>query len=178
LDSQSGFHPLLAAAPAPAVYPAPRWQSVRVGPRPARDAELELFLATQVRAQREPPKSKTEVPASRMLPQDLGVWRPTLEFLFGPLALGKDLNEVSACDLARAAERAGDAFDQQGYGVLLARLAGGLSIRRSDHDGVGQEHRSGNGRIFLVPGRGDRDLLHQCPARAGISSSSRHCRNG
>ncbi len=127
-------NPLLTAGPAPQVYPAPRWQSVRIGPRPARDAELELFLATQVRAQRavrEPIKSKTDVPASRMLPQGLGVWRPTLEFMFGPLAAGKDLNEVSAYDLARAAERAGDAFSPQGYGALLARLASGLNIRRS-----------------------------------------------
>jgi NAD(P)-binding Rossmann-like domain/Flavin containing amine oxidoreductase len=113
---------------------APRWQSVRIGPRRARDAELDLLLATQVRAQRamrEPIKSKTDVPASRMLPQDFGVWRPTLEFMFGLLTVGKDLNEVSAFDLARAAERAGDAFSPQGYGALLARLASGLNIRRS-----------------------------------------------
>jgi monoamine oxidase len=127
-------NPVVTAAPAPDVYPAPRWQSVRIGPRAARDAELELFLATQVRAQRgmrEPVKSKTDVPASRLLPQDLGVWCPELEFLFGPYALGKDLSEVSAFDLARAAERAGDAFAPQGYGALLARLANGLTIRRS-----------------------------------------------
>src|SRR3954453_19778231 len=58
-------NPLLAAAPAPGVYPAPRWQGVRIGPRAARDAELELFRATQVRAQRamrELPKSKTDLP--------------------------------------------------------------------------------------------------------------------
>jgi monoamine oxidase len=127
-------NPLLAAGPAPDVYSAPRWQSVRIGARAARDAELELFLATQVRAQRamrEQVKSKTDVPATRMLPQDLGVWRPTLEFMFGPYALGKDLNEVSAFELARAAERAGDVFAPQGYGALLARLANGLNIRRS-----------------------------------------------
>jgi monoamine oxidase len=127
-------NPVVTAAPAPDVYPAPRWQGVRIGPRAARDAELELFLATQVRAQRgmrEPVKSKTDVPASRLLPQDLGVWCPELEFLFGPYALGKDLSEVSAFDLARAAERAGDAFAPQGYGALLARLANGLTIRRS-----------------------------------------------
>jgi monoamine oxidase len=127
-------NPLLAAAPAANVYSAPRWQSVRIGARPARDAELEVFLAAQVRAQRamrEPVKSKTDVPASRLLPQDLGVWRPTLEFMFGPYALGKDLNEVSAFDLARAAERVGDAFSPQGYGAVLARLAQGLNIRRS-----------------------------------------------
>jgi len=127
-------NPLLAAAPPPQVNPAPRWQSVRIGPRPARDAELELFLATQVRAQRamrEPIKSKTDVPASRLLPPELGIWRPTLEFMFGPLAVGKDLNEVSAFDLGRAAERAGDAFAAQGYGALLARLASGLNIHRS-----------------------------------------------
>jgi monoamine oxidase len=127
-------NPLIAAAPAPEIYAAPHWQTVRMGARPARDAELEVFLATQVRAQRamrEPVKSKTDVPASRLLPQDVGVWRPTLEFLSGPYALGKDLNEVSAFDFTRASERIGDSFSPQGYGGLLARLASGLNIRRS-----------------------------------------------
>lgn len=70
-------NPLLTVAPD--IYPAPRWQSVRIGPRPARDAELEVFLAAQVRAQRSMhklTKSKTDFPASRLLPQDLGAWRP------------------------------------------------------------------------------------------------------
>jgi monoamine oxidase len=127
-------NPLLAGGP-PAgldVYAAPRWQSVRVGPRAARDAELELFLAAQVRAQRalrEPPKAKSDVPAERLLPSDLGVWKPALEFMFGAYATSKDLADVSAGDLVRTAERTGEAFCREGYGALLAKQAAGLTVR-------------------------------------------------
>ena len=51
---QPDVNPLLKPA-APAgidVYPAPRGQSVRVGPRNARDAELEIFLSSLVRSHR------------------------------------------------------------------------------------------------------------------------------
>ena len=44
---------------------------------------------------------------------------------------GTDLNEVSAIDLAGAAERGGGAFCRQGYGALLAALAADLSPRLS-----------------------------------------------
>src|SRR4051794_27763829 len=33
-------NPVVTGAPAPDIYPAPRWQSVRIGARAARDAEL------------------------------------------------------------------------------------------------------------------------------------------
>ena len=126
-------NPLLAAAEVPDLYSAPRWQTVRIGSRPARDPELEVFLAAQVRAQRqlrEPTKAKTDV-ALRALPDNLGPWKPSIEFLLGPYSLSKDLNEVSAADLMRSAERTGDSFAPQGYGTLLSRLASGLTIRRS-----------------------------------------------
>jgi len=116
------------------VDPAPRWQAVHIGSRPARDAEMEVFLAGQVRAQRalrEPVKSKTDVPATRALPENLGAWRTEIEFLLGPYALGKELSEVSAAELVSAAERANDAFSAEGYGTLLARAATGLPIRTS-----------------------------------------------
>jgi monoamine oxidase len=127
-------NPLLAAAPAADLYAAPRWQSVRIGPRAARDPELEVFLAAQVRAQRAlraPTKAKTDVPATRVLPDNLGPWKPSIEFLLGPYGLSKDLSEVSAADLMRTVERGGDSFATQGYGALLARLASGLTVRRS-----------------------------------------------
>jgi len=129
-------NPLIAGG-APAgldIYPAPRWQTVRIGPRRARDAELELFLAAQVRAQRalrEPPKAKGDLAADKLLPNDLGAWKPTLEFMFGPYGTSKDLFAVSAGDMVRAAERTGEAFCRQGYGALLAQLAAGLNIKLS-----------------------------------------------
>ena len=127
-------NPVLATAPASGIYAAPRWQSVRIGARAARDPELEMFLAAQVRAQRalrEPTKANTDVPVLRALPDNLGLWKPSIEFLLGPYALSKDLNDVSTADLMRTVERGGDSFATQGYGALLTRLASGLTIRRS-----------------------------------------------
>ena len=126
-------NPVIAAGPATGVYAAPRWQSVRIGARPARDAELELFLAAQLRAQRalrEPARGK-DAAAQMHLPNDLGAWKPAIEFLLGPYALSKDLDQVSAADLARSVERSSDSFAAQGYGALLAERAGGLKIQTS-----------------------------------------------
>jgi monoamine oxidase len=130
---QPDVNPLLKPA-APAgidVYPAPRGQTVRIGPRPARDSELENFLSSLVRSHRaiaDAGRAKTDVAAST-LPRDLGDWQGTIDFILGPYGCGKDLKGVSAMDLARAAERDGDAFCTQGYGALLAKLAAGLPVQ-------------------------------------------------
>jgi monoamine oxidase len=113
------------------LYPAPRGQTVRVGPRNARDAELENFLSLLVRSHRaiaDAGRAKTDV-AAAALPHDLGDWQGTIEFILGPYGCGKDLKAVSAMDLARATERAAAAFCRQGYGALLARLAADLPVR-------------------------------------------------
>jgi len=128
-------NPLVAAAKgALDVYPAPRTQTLRVGPRPARDSELETFLASVLRAHRartDLGKAKADFPATRQLPKDLFDWQSTIEFIMGPLATGKDLNEISAFDMARALDRDSDAFCRQGYGALLAKLAAGLPVQLS-----------------------------------------------
>ncbi len=116
------------------VYPAPRGQIVRVGPRNARDAELETFLSNLVRAHRsleEAARGKADVAAVRALPADLGAWQSTIEFALGPFTCGKDLDRVSAVDLAHAGERDRADFCRQGYGALLAKLAAGLPLRLS-----------------------------------------------
>src|SRR5262245_33280306 len=62
------------------IYAAPRGQTVRVGPRNARDSELESFLTSLVRARRaivEAGRGKNDVAAVRALPNDLGDWRAT-----------------------------------------------------------------------------------------------------
>ncbi len=113
------------------IYPAPRGQTVRVGPRNARDSELENFLAALVRTHRaiaDAGRAKTDV-AAAALPRDLGDWQGTIEFILGPYGCGKDLKAVSAMDLARLPERESDAFCRQGYGALLARLAADLPVR-------------------------------------------------
>lgn len=123
-----------AQATALDVYSAPRGQAVRIGPRNARDSELEGFVTAMVRARRaivDAGRSRADGPAARALPADLGDWRPTIEFVLGPFACGKDLASVSAADLARVPERENDAFCRQGYGALIAKLGAGLPIRLS-----------------------------------------------
>jgi monoamine oxidase len=116
------------------VYAAPRGQAVRIGPRNARDAELEGFLSALVRSRRaiaDAGKSRIDGPAVRALPADLGDWRATMEFMLGPFVCGKDLSALSVVDLARMPERDNDAFCRQGYGALIAKLAAGLPMRLS-----------------------------------------------
>jgi monoamine oxidase len=130
-------NPLIALAPKNGldIYAAPRGQSLRVGPRRARDSELENFLAALVRANRaisDAGRNRVDGPASQALPKDLGDWRATVEFILGPYAVGKNLNTVSTMDLARAVGRDSDSFCRQGYGALLAGLAAGLPVRLSD----------------------------------------------
>ena len=145
----------LAAGVGLEVYPAPRGQVVRVGPRNAREAELENFLTTLVRAHRaiETGGRGGDVAAARLLPPDLGNWQSTVEFILGPYACGKGLDQVSAADLARAGERDIASFCRQGYGALLAKLAAGLPVRLStpvtliDWDRRGVDVTTAKGRL-------------------------------
>jgi hypothetical protein len=132
-----GSNPIAALAPQTGleVYPAPRGQVARVGPRKARDAELENFLSNLVRAHRaidEAGRRKTDMAAARALPPDLGKWQQTIEFALGPYFCGKPLAGVSAEDLAHAGARDIASFCRQGYGTLLAKLASGLAPRLSN----------------------------------------------
>ena len=114
------------------IYPAPRGQTMRVGPRNARDAEMENFLSNLVRSHRAiaaAGRARTDIAAERALPRDLGNWKATIEFVLGPFACGKDLGQLSAVDLARVPERDIEAFCRQGYGALLARLAADLPVQ-------------------------------------------------
>jgi len=125
-------NPVLAAATNSGfdTSPVPRATSLRVGPRRARDAELEIFLAASLKTRRamtDLGKAKTDFPANRLLPKDLGDWQATMEFLLGPLATGRDLKDISAFELARAPDR-DDSFCRQGYGALLAKAASGLNV--------------------------------------------------
>jgi monoamine oxidase len=115
------------------VYPAPASQKVRIGRRYAREGEMEDFLATQVRANRAIVEAarKADVACETTLPNDLGQWRPTVEFALGPYTCGKELDQVSVLDFARLQDREADAFCRQGYGALLAALADGLSVKLS-----------------------------------------------
>ena len=133
-------------------YPAPRGQTLRVGARAARDGELETFLAATLRAHRalgDLGKAKADFPASRLLPKDLGDWQATMEFMYGPLATGKDLKDISAFERVRAVERDSDSFCRQGYGALLAKLAAGLPGQLSTP--VGMIYWGGNALAVDTP---------------------------
>lgn len=116
------------------VYHAPTGQRVRIGRRYARDSELEDYLAALVRTNRaiaEASRGRADVSCGSVLPRDLGDWRSTVEFVLGPYAFGRDLEELSAADVARAGKRDVDAFCRQGFGALLAKLAEGIPLQRS-----------------------------------------------
>jgi monoamine oxidase len=115
------------------VYPAPASQKVRIGRRYAREGELEDFLALRVRANRGivDPARKGDVACAQALPNDLGDWRPAVEFVLGPFGCGKDLTQVSAVDFAKSAERNTDAFCRQGFGTLMASFAETIPVRLS-----------------------------------------------
>ncbi len=115
------------------VYPAPASQKVRIGRRYAREGELEDFLALQVRANRAIADAarKADVACEQALPKDLGDWRGSIEFQFGPFACGKELTQVSAADFAKSAERNTEALCRQGFGALLASFADGIPVRLS-----------------------------------------------
>jgi monoamine oxidase len=130
------LNPVAKLAPASGVeiYPAPRGQTLRIGRRNGREGELEDFLSTLVRANRaiaEAARGKSDITAAQALPKDLGDWRATIEYVLGPYAFAKDLADLSAYDVARSAERDTAAFCRQGFGALLARLAGGLQVQLS-----------------------------------------------
>jgi len=114
------------------IYPAPPGQKLRIGKRNAREGEMEDYLATLVRASRaiqDAARGKADVACMQALPKDLGDWRPAVEFVLGPYAYGKTLDELSALDFSRALERDVDAYCRQGYGALLARLGADLPVQ-------------------------------------------------
>jgi monoamine oxidase len=115
------------------VYPAPPSQKVRIGRRNARESELEDFLSAQVRTTRAiaDVARKTDLPTEQAVPNDLGDWRGTIEFVLGPYICAKDLVQVSSFDFTKAAERNTAAFCKQGFGALLAALAQGLNVQLS-----------------------------------------------
>lgn len=127
------LNPLMRLAPQAGVEvaQAPPGQKIRIGPRNAREGEMEDFLAALVRANRAigDAARRTDVAAAQALPKDLGDWRATIEFALGPYGCTKDLTEVSALDLARAVPRDVEAFCRQGLGTLIGKLAQGLPVQ-------------------------------------------------
>jgi monoamine oxidase len=112
------------------IFPAPPGQKIRIGRRNARAGETEDFLATLVRANRaiDDLAHKADMSCATALPQDLGDWAATVEFLLGAFAAGKDLKDLSALDQARAQDRNAAVGCRQGLGVLIGKLSEGLPV--------------------------------------------------
>jgi monoamine oxidase len=123
---------LASRVPGMEVYGAPPGQKLRIGKRNAREGEMEDYLATIVRASRaiqDASRGKTDLSCAAALPKDLGDWKPAVDFVLGPFGCGKNLEEISAIDFARSAERDIDAFCRQGLGALLGKLGGDLTVQ-------------------------------------------------
>jgi monoamine oxidase len=108
------------------VYAAPPGQKLRMVKRNAREGEMEDYLAAIVKANRaiqDAARGKADASCGQVLPKDLGDWRAAVEFVLGPFGCAKNLEDISAMDFARSAERDVDAFCRQGFGALLAKLA-------------------------------------------------------
>jgi monoamine oxidase len=112
------------------VAQAARGQRIRVGRRNARAGETEDFLALMVRVNRAMSEAvrRGDLPVARALPQDLREWRGTVEFQFGPLTNGGDLDRISTLDLLNVAPRDPAMVCRQGVGAFVTRLAGQLPV--------------------------------------------------
>lgn len=115
------------------IYAAPQSQKIRIGRRNARSGEVEDYLATLVRANRaiQDLNRKSDTAALDALPKDLAAWQQTLAFALGPLAVSKDLQDVSTFDLARQDPRDAGALCRQGLGTLVAKLADSVPVSLS-----------------------------------------------
>src|SRR5665647_1975143 len=103
---------------------APFGRKIRVGRRNARAGETEEFLAALVRANRaidEASRGRADVSCASVLPNDLGDWAATAEFVLGANATGKDLRDISVIDKARAQDRNAAIACRQGLGTLIGK---------------------------------------------------------
>ena len=124
----------LARAAGLDISAVPLGQKIRIGRRYARAGETEEFLAALVRANRaidDASRGKADVACASVLPNDLGDWAGTAEFVLGANATGKDLKDVSAVDKAHGLDRNAAIACRQGLGTLIAkawRAAAGFAV--------------------------------------------------
>src|SRR5262249_16930650 len=127
-------NPLIKAAPRRTdIYAASLSQKIRIGRRYAREGELEDFLSAQVRVMRAigDAARKADLASAQAMPNDLGDWRATIEYVLGPYNCSKHLAQVASIDFDKAAQRRTAAFCKPGFGALLASLSQGLAIQLS-----------------------------------------------
>ena len=130
--SASGRNPLVALGRllgAELYEPAP-FRRLYVGQREARDREYDNFTAALHRASRAiaaAGEAGLDLAAARTLP-NLGEWQATVAFVLGPLAISKDLEEVSAVDVARAEGQSDEFVCRGGMSRLVAVVAKSLTV--------------------------------------------------
>jgi monoamine oxidase len=125
--SASGRNPLVALGRllGAELYEPALFRRLYVGQREARDREYDNFTAALHRASRAiaaAGEAGLDLPAARTLP-NLGEWQPTVSFVLGPLTISKDLDEVSALDLARAEGQPDELLCRGGMSRLIAAVA-------------------------------------------------------
>ena len=113
------------------IAPMATGQKIRIGRRNARAGEAEDFLTALVRANRaidDAARGKADVACAAALPDDLGDWAATVDFVLGASATGRDLRALSAIDRARMRERRAAIVCRQGLGALLAKLGESVPV--------------------------------------------------
>src|SRR5207249_1556526 len=131
----------LARAAGLDITTAPAGQKIRIGRRNARAGETEQFLAALVRANRaiDEAARRFDVSCASVLPEDLGDWADTVEFVLGASFAGKDLTAVSVGDIKVAPDmpkRALDAASRLSLGsydrIALQMPGNPLGLARDD----------------------------------------------
>jgi monoamine oxidase len=136
------------------LYPASPSQRVRIVRRYARTGEMEDYLTASVRASRAVAEAgrKQDVSCAQALPKDLGDWQSLVELTLGPYSYARDMADLSAADVARAAERDNGMFCRQGLGTLIAKLADSLPVQLSAP--VSRIDATERNRIEIVTAKG------------------------
>src|SRR5262249_51129446 len=109
-------------------------QRLRIGLRNAREGEMEDFLANILRCNRsisDATRGRVDVSCAQALPNDLGDWRPTIEYVLGDFGRGKALSNISAMDFTKSADLEAAGLGGQGLGTLLGKRAVGSQIQFS-----------------------------------------------
>ena len=123
----------LARAAGFTLYDDPDRPRLMVKGRGLREGERESFASALRRSQRailDAGEAGREVALSDVVPNDLGDWRPTVEFLKGAWDAGKEMVQISCVDFYNAVETR-DMFCRQSYGAILAKLAESVPVRLS-----------------------------------------------
>jgi monoamine oxidase len=110
---------------------APAAQRIRIGRRNARAGEVEDFLSLVVRVNRaiaDAVRGRPDISAAAALPKDLREWAGLTDFLLGAAETGKDLQDLSALDVAMKAQRIPGYASRQGIGTLIAKLAASVPV--------------------------------------------------